>query len=152
MNAHTIQLVQASFQKVLPIADQAMIIFYEKLFEINPSVKVLFPTDTEKMGKQRNKLRNMLAAAVAGLSDLQKLVPILEGLGQRHATYGVQEAHYDDVGNALISTLQTGLGDAFTVEVKRAWIEVYGTMASVMIQAGKPQESVPSANTQTTAS
>ena len=140
MNSTTIQLVQTSFQKVLPIADQAMVIFYEKLFEINPAVQSLFPSNQEKMGNQRNKLRNMLAAAVAGLSNLPKLVPILQGLGKRHATYGVTTAHYDDVGAALIGTLEAGLGDDFTPEVKQAWIDVYGLMASTMIEAAESVE------------
>ena len=135
MDSKTIQLVQDSFQKVLPIADQAMVIFYDKLFEINPSVKPLFPANTEQMGKQRNKLKGMLASAVAGLSNLQNLVPILQGLGQRHATYGVQDEHYNDVGAALLATLEAGLGDDFTPEVKQAWTEVYGVMAKTMIDA-----------------
>ncbi len=139
MNSTTIQLVQASFKKVLPIADKAMVIFYEKLFEINPSVQSLFPSDKAQMGQQRNKLRNMLAAAVAGLSNLQKLVPILQGLGKRHATYGVEPSHYDEVGSALLSTLEAGLGDDFTPEVRQAWTDVYGVMAQTMIEAGESE-------------
>ena len=135
MNPSTIELVQTSFQKVLPIADQAMVIFYEKLFEINPAVRPLFPANQEKMGNQRNKLRNMLAAAVAGLSNIQKLVPVLQNLGKRHAGYGVEDSHYNDVGAALLATLEVGLGDDFTPEVKQAWTEVYGVMAKTMIDA-----------------
>ena len=135
MNPSTIELVQTSFQKVLPIADQAMVIFYEKLFEINPAVRPLFPANQEKMGNQRNKLRNMLAAAVAGLSNIQKLVPVLQNLGKRHAGYGVEDSHYNDVGAALLATLEVGLGDDFTPEVKQAWTEVYGVIAKTMIDA-----------------
>lgn len=135
MNPATVSLVQSSFQKVLPIADQAMVIFYDKLFEINPELQSLFPSDKEKMGNQRNKLRNMLAAAVGGLTNIHKLVPILQNLGKRHATYGVEAAHYDDVGAALLSTLEVGLGEDFTPEVKQAWIDVYGVLATTMIEA-----------------
>ena len=112
-----------------------MVIFYDKLFEINPSLQALFPVNKEKMGRQRNKLRDMLAAAVAGLSNIPKLVPILQSLGKRHATYGVESAHYNDVGAALLATLEIGLGDEFTPEVKQAWTEVYGVMAKTMIEA-----------------
>ena len=135
MNSNTVTLVQTSFKKVLPIADQAMVIFYEQLFQINPALQALFPGDSGKMGKQRNKLRDMLAAAVAGLSNLPKLVPVLQNLGKRHATYGVKSAHYNDVGAALLATLEIGLGDNFTPEVKQAWTDVYGVMASTMIEA-----------------
>lgn len=137
METTTIQLVQTSFQKVLPIADQAMLIFYDKLFERNPALQALFPSNPGQMGKQRNKLRSMLAAAVAGLSDIEKLVPVLQNLGQRHVSYGVQAAHYDDVGAALLATLEAGLGEDFTPEVRQAWTEVYGVMAQTMIEAAE---------------
>jgi len=137
MNSRSIQLVQDSFQKVLPIADQAMVIFYEQLFTLNPSLKRLFPANEAKMGNQRNKLKNMLAAAVAGLSNLPKLVPILQNLGKRHATYGVEDTHYEEVGAALLATLQIGLGADFTPEVKQAWLEVYGVMATTMMEAAE---------------
>ncbi len=137
MDQSTINLVQTSFKKVLPIADQAMAIFYDKLFEINPSLKSLFPADKEKMGRQRNKLRDMLAAAVAGLSNLSKLVPILQNLGQKHASYNVKPVHYNDVGAALLATLEIGLGDDFTPQVKQAWTDVYGVMAKTMIEAAE---------------
>ena len=135
MNQKTIKLVQDSFSKVLPIADQAMIILYDQLFSINPSLQSLFPSDPSKMGNQRNKLKGMLAAAVAGLSNLDKLVPILQNLGKRHVDYGVTAAHYSDVGAALLNTLEAGLGKDFTPEVKQAWTAVYTVMANTMIEA-----------------
>ncbi len=140
MKENTIQLVQDSWKKVIPIADQAMVIFYDKLFEINPEAKSLFPTDASAMGGQRNKLRDMLVAAVNGLSKLDQLVPVLQNLGKRHVSYGVEASHYNDVGAALIGTLEAGLGDEFTPEIKEAWVEVYGVMSSTMIAAADEVE------------
>jgi len=137
MDATTISLVQDSWAKVVPIADDAMVIFYDKLMERNPSLKAIFPQDEEKMAGQRNKLRDMLVVAVQGLNDLNTLVPALQGLGRRHVDYGVEPRHYDDVGAALLGTLEAGLGDAFTPEVKGAWTEVYGVMAKTMIDASE---------------
>jgi hemoglobin-like flavoprotein len=77
----------------------------------------------------------MLGAAVAGLSNLDALIPVLKDLGKRHVAYKVEASHYNTVGAALLGTLETGLGDDFTTEVKNAWAEVYGTMADVMIGA-----------------
>lgn len=135
MEQKTIDLVQGSFEKVKPIADTAAKIFYSKLFELDPALKPLFPSSEEAMAVQGNKLMTMLASAVAGLSNLEALVPILEGLGKRHVEYKVEASHYDTVGAALLGTLDAGLGDDFTPEVKQAWTDVYGTMASVMIKA-----------------
>lgn len=135
MEANTVTLVQESFQKVRPIAQTAATIFYNKLFELDPELKPLFPTGEEAMKSQGNKLMTMLGAAVTGLSDLDALIPVLEDLGKKHVGYNVKESHYDTVGAALLATLEAGLGDDFTLEVKEAWTSVYGTMSSVMIKA-----------------
>ena len=133
MEQKTIDLVQSSFSKVAPIASTAAEIFYAKLFELDPKLKLIFPADdTEAMKSQGNKLMTMLSSAVAGLTNLERLVPVLEDLGKRHVEYKVEPAHYDTVGAALLSTLEAGLGDDFTSEVKTAWADTYGVMANVM--------------------
>ena len=136
MEQTTINLVQESFEKVKPIASTAADIFYTKLFELDPALKPLFPTDKEgAMVEQGNKLMTMLGAAVAGLSNMDALIPVLKGLGKRHVDYKVEPSHYETVGAALLGTLEAGLGDEFTSEVKEAWTTVYGTMSGVMIEA-----------------
>lgn len=136
MEAKTVTLVQESFEKVKPIASTAAEIFYTKLFELDPNLKPLFPAaDKDAMATQGNKLMTMLSAAVAGLSNLEALVPVLQDLGKRHVAYKVEPSHYNTVGAALLGTLDAGLGNDFTPEVKKAWTSVYGTMSSVMIEA-----------------
>ena len=127
-------LVQESFAAVLPIADDAAVLFYRRLFELDPSLERMFRGD---MTEQRRKLMQMLTAAVKGLDRLDKLVPVVEDLGRRHAGYGVADAHYDTVGAALLWTLEKGLGNAFTAEVKDAWVTVYGLLAGTMKNAAK---------------
>ena len=127
-------LVQQSFAAVLPIADDAAKLFYGRLFELDPSLQKMFRTD---MTEQRRKLMQMLMGAVKGLDHLDKLVPVVKDLGQRHATYGVEEKHYDTVGAALLWTLGKGLGDAFTPETEDAWVAVYGLLSSVMKDAAR---------------
>jgi hemoglobin-like flavoprotein len=108
-------LVQNSFVTITPIAEDAALLFYQRLFELDPSLKRMFRGD---MAEQRKKLMQMLTAAVKGLDRLEQLVPVVEELGRRHATYGVTEAHYDTVAAALLWTLEIGLGRAFTAEVR----------------------------------
>lgn len=132
MTPEQISLVQDSFSKVAPIADQAAALFYQNLFEADPTLKPLFKGNMEEQGK---KLMQMIAVAVGKLDDLPTLVPVLQNLGKRHAGYGVVNAHYDTVGAALLKTLGQGLGDAFTPDVKAAWTTAYGLMAKTMIDA-----------------
>jgi hemoglobin-like flavoprotein len=129
MDAQTIQLVQDSWEKVLPISGVAGPLFYKNLFEADPSLRSLFKGN---MPDQAAKLMQMIGAAVGLLTDLDKLIPVLKQLGARHTGYGVVTAHYSTVGGALLSTLQQGLGPAFTPEVKEAWASAYSVITEVM--------------------
>jgi hemoglobin-like flavoprotein len=127
------QLIQASFAQVAPIADQAAIIFYDRLFELDPSIRPMFAhTD---MPAQRRNLMQTLTVVVKSIDKLETIVPAVEALGRRHAGYGVQPSHFATVGAALLDTLAVGLGEGFTPEVRDAWATAYGILADVMIGA-----------------
>lgn len=132
MTPKQIRLVQVSWKKVVPIADQAAALFYGRLFELQPSYRQLFRTDQKEQGR---KLMQMISVAVNGLPKLDSIVPAVEELGRRHLDYQVTEEMYDAVGEALVWTLGQGLGDAFTAEVEEAWTETYNTLAEVMKSA-----------------
>ncbi len=132
MDENTKKLVQESWAKVVPISDKAAELFYGRLFELDPTLKFLFKSPIPTQGKL---LMKALDGAVSGLDDLDALVPVVKELGARHAPYGVVETDYDTVGAAFLWTLEQGLGDGFTDEVKSAWTEVYGVLASVMKEA-----------------
>jgi len=133
-----IVLVQDSFAAITPIADDAAALFYRRLFAIDPTLRALFTGD---MVEQRRKLMQMLTAAVKGLNHIDRLIPVVEDLGRRHARYGVLDRHYDTVGSALIWTLEKGLGSAFTAEVRLAWTTLYGLLASTMARAAASEGS-----------
>jgi hemoglobin-like flavoprotein len=136
MTTHQVQLVQTSWEKVVPIADSAAALFYQRLFELDPELKGLFKTDIQQQGK---KLMQMITVAVRGLSDLEKLVPAVQDLGRRHVGYGVRSKDYESVGAALLWTLEQGLGGDFTPEVKASWVAVYGLLAGTMQTAAARQ-------------
>ena len=127
------QLVQNSWEKVLPISEAAAALFYGRLFELDPSTRPLFKHTN--MPEQRKKLMNMIGAAVNGLNAIDQLIPAVSNLGRRHMAYGVTDEHYTTVGKALIWTLEQGLGADFTPEVKEAWTTVYGLLADTMKNA-----------------
>ena len=134
---HEIELVQTSFRDIASRADEVSAAFYKRLFELDPELEALFPSD---LTDQRQKLVKTLAAAVAGLNDLEKLVPVLEELGCKHVPYGVKPDMYDTVGAALLETFGATLGEAFTDDVKNAWAAVYGIVATTMKTAAYGQE------------
>ena len=138
MTPDQVQLVQQSFSKVAPISETAAVLFYDRLFEVAPSVKALFPTD---MTEQRRKLMATLAVVVNGLGDLPSILPAASALAKRHVGYGAKAEHFPVVGSALLWTLEKGLGDGWTPEIADAWTAAYGTLSGYMISEayGRPQ-------------
>jgi hemoglobin-like flavoprotein len=130
VNPTQINLVQESFAKVAPISEQAATLFYDRLFEVAPAVKVMFPAD---MKEQRKKLMATLAVVVNGLSHLESVLPAASALAKRHVSYGARPEHYPVVGGALLWTLEKGLGEAWTADVADAWTAAYGTLSGYMI-------------------
>jgi nitric oxide dioxygenase len=131
MTPEQVSLVQESFAKVAPIADQAAVMFYDRLFEVAPQVKAMFPTD---MTEQRKKLMATLAVVVNGLSNLESILPAASALAQRHVAYGAKAEHYPVVGSALLWTLEKGLGDGWTADIAGAWTVAYTTLSGFMIE------------------
>ena len=134
MTPHQIDLVQASWKQVLPVAETAAQMFYGRLFFLDPSLRPLFRGDLREQGQ---KVMAMLSFTVNGLARLDELVPTVKALGRRHAAYGVRPEHYYTVGAALLWTLEQGLGAAFTPAVREAWVAAYGVLASTMRDAAE---------------
>ena len=134
-------LVKETWRKVAPMADTAARVFYDRLFEIDATARLLFKTTN--LAEQRRKLIQALTMVVQGLDHLEALVPALADLGRRHAQYGVTAGHYDMVGAALLWTLEQGLGSGWTPEVKAAWSDAYALLADVMQAAAGEPTSVP---------
>ena len=143
MTPQQIALVQSSFQSVAPIGSKAADLFYDRLFEIAPEVRQLFPAD---LSAQKVKLMGMLATAVNNLHRLDALLPSLRQLGERHRNYGVSADHYGPVGAALLWTLEQGLGSSFSPEVRAAWSEAYHALAGVMRQGERQVSRFRSSN------
>jgi hemoglobin-like flavoprotein len=128
------------------MADATARLFYDLLFEIDPTTRPLFKTTD--LADQRRKLIQALTMVVQGLDHLEALLPTIADLGRRHAQFGVTDVHYDTVGAALLWTLERGLGSAWTPEVKVAWSCAYALLADVMRQAAGESALAPAHSTQ----
>jgi len=135
MTPQQIQLVRTSFALVEPIQEQAAVLFYRRLFDLDPQLATLFAgTD---MARQRQILMRTLSVVVHGLDRLDQIGPGVANLGERHVGYGVRGEDYGTVGAALIWTLEQGLGAAFTPGVREAWQAAFGLLAGTMIGAAE---------------
>jgi nitric oxide dioxygenase len=130
MTPDQVTAIQASFAKVTPISEQAAALFYGRLFEIAPEVKPLFRGDMTEQGR---KLMATLAVVVNSLGNLSAILPAASALAKRHVGYGVKAEHYAPVGEALLWTLQRGLGEHWTPELATAWSTAYGVLSEFMI-------------------
>ena len=135
MTPDQIRLVQESFRLVLPIREQAAALFYGKLFELDPGTRRLFAaTDLKSQG---TKLMAAIGMVVGALNAPDAMLGKVKEMARRHVGYGVEEAHYATVGAALVWTLETGLGDAFTADLRAAWIAAYTLLSTTMIEAAR---------------
>jgi len=137
MNSDHIRIIRESFAAVARRPDVTALLFYKRLFELDPALRPLFRPDLEEQG---HKLMEVLGAAVRLLEHPEALSPVLEALGRRHVGYGVKEPHYDTVGAALLRTLSDALGDAFTPTAHEAWSGFYSLIAGTMKRAAAVAE------------
>lgn len=132
MTPRDLQTVHASFVQLLPVLDQVVEGFYQRLFELDPTLRSLFTTDIDK---QRQKFGQMLDTLLGDPERFEVLLPALHRMGQRHLEYGVHGEHYATVGEALLYALGQTLGDSFTAEVREAWAAVYNKLSEEMLKA-----------------
>jgi hemoglobin-like flavoprotein len=131
MTPRQIEIVKQCFAKIMPFKDQAAELFYCRLFELDPSLRLMFRSD---LSEQKQKLMVAIAMVVANLEKMDGLLPSVRQLGARHKTYGVRNRHYDVVGAALLWTLEIGMGASWTSELAEAWKNAYGRVANAMIE------------------
>jgi hemoglobin-like flavoprotein len=139
MNAQKIALVQNTFEKVEPIAQQTGELFYQRLFEMDPTIRPLFKGDIKT---QALMLMTVIGLAVRGLDRPQSVQEAVSALGHRHSSYGVGNSDYNTFGAALMWALEQSMGNDFTPEVKEAWVEAYGVLSDAMKKATKSAQSI----------
>ncbi len=137
MTLAQIEIVKQSFAKIMPFKDQAAELFYCRLFELDPSLRLMFKPD---MNDQKQKLMVAIAMVVTSLEKMDGLLPQVRELGRRHKTYGVRKRHYEIVGAALLWTLEIGLGTGWTDELAEAWKNAYGRIAAAMVEGAESPE------------
>jgi len=139
MDARTIELLAMSFARVSANKDDAATVFYARLFTTAPQLRAMFQADLDE---QKQKLMQSLAQIVDFYRIGTDPERYLGRLGRVHGDYGVQQSHFEAVGDALIFTLAQILGEDFTPEIRSAWIAAYTEVSATML---RNMHSVPSA-------
>lgn len=139
MMPNQIELVQSSFKLLGEDLEPAAMLFYDRLFQLDPSLRQMFRNTRQE---QARTLAHVLKVVVNGLAHPQQILPAVEQLGRRHVNYGVRPQHYATVGAALLWTLQAGLGEQFTAEVRAAWANAYLFLSSTMQKSATESETV----------
>jgi hemoglobin-like flavoprotein len=129
-----IERVRSSFDRLWPTSTRTASLFYERLFEIAPEVRPLFRKDIDE---QKRKFIATLAVIVGSLDNSSKLISLTDTLARQHGNFGVQPAHYTIVGEALMWSLERGLGDQWTPGVAESWSKAYGIISTFMIEHGR---------------
>jgi hemoglobin-like flavoprotein len=130
-------LIRSSWELMRPVAVHVADLFYDRLFELDPSLEVLFPEDLDT---QRPRFMNAVGAAVGALDDIQGFLPSLCELGRRQQAEGVCEGHYITIGKALLWTFEQTLAEDFTQPVKDAWAALYAQVSNALVQGAAPRE------------
>lgn len=139
MTPNQIQLVQSSLPVIAADEEQVAALFYQRLFALDPALRGLFTSD---MIVQGQKLVDMLASLIDSLDRADRIVPVLQALGQRHAAFGVKDSDYGTVGAALLATLERSLGRDFTPEMREAWIALFFVVSRTMIAGSRVEYSL----------
>jgi hemoglobin-like flavoprotein len=131
MTPEQVYLVRKSFAELSRHDHVAALVFYRRLFEIDPGLRPLFTGNIEE---QSRKLLDMLAALIAMLERPVGLDMELRAMGARHLGYGVKDEHYATVGQALLDMLSEVLDKQFTPEVRTAWVALYTSVQTLMLK------------------
>ena len=133
MSPEQVEHVRNSWQSMALLGDTAARMFYRRLFTIDESTHALF--SGADMKEQRRKFMETFGLLVRNIDTLDDSAPMLEDLGRLHGAYGVEDHHYDAVRQALVSTIESGLGQALDRECLAAWDTAYELITGPMRRA-----------------
>ncbi|MBE7201298.1 MAG: hemin receptor [Parafilimonas terrae] len=129
MTPEEVRLVRSTSDVFLAVNTRVADRFYDRLFEIEPGVRALFPADLHRL---KLKLMNTLATVVGSLDRPDMFRSILLQIGQQHGQLGIRDQHYEAGRVALMDGLELALGARFTAAVRDAWHVAYGEVQATM--------------------
>ena len=133
-------LVRKTFAMLEEHREVAALVFYRRLFELDPQIRPLFKAD---IAEQARKLMDMLGTLITMLDRPATLSAELREMGARHAGYGVEDAHYATVRQALLDMLSQTLGAGFSADARQAWDALYTKVEAAMRSGARATDLSP---------
>jgi hemoglobin-like flavoprotein len=140
MTQDDIALVQQSWRTIEPVKRITAELFYVKLFELDPALRLFLGDDLQSSSR---RFMQLMDATVRGLDRADVLLPAIRELGIRHPRFGDSDLHHATIAAALLWTLEKGLRADFTPEIRSAWIKTYGVLSQTLRSASLAAEAPP---------
>ncbi|KAJ4991966.1 Flavohemoprotein 1 [Stagonosporopsis vannaccii] len=128
-----VQIIKATVPVLAQHGETITTKFYADMIEANPDLKNVFNNTHQATGHQPRALAGSLYAYASNIDDLGKLSPAVELICHKHASLYIRPEHYNVVGEYLLKTMKTVLGDAATPDILGAWEAAYWQLANIMI-------------------
>lgn len=121
--------VRQSWALVLPRRKTVCRDFYQRLFARYPELRPLFKVE---IAEQADLFVTMINTVISALEHPQRVRPLIETLGARHADYGVHSEDYAKFEEVLLETLSDTLEDELDAEGLAAWRQVFEELSETM--------------------
>ncbi|KAM4690846.1 neuroglobin [Rhinophrynus dorsalis] len=138
------ELIRESWRTVSQDQQHHGTVLFTRLFELEPELIFLFQYNSTQFSDVQEclssaeftehirKVMTVIDAAVNNLDSLPSLDEYLANLGRKHRAVGVKLESFNTVGESLLFTLESGLGEAFTVDTREAWSQLYSCVVRSM--------------------
>jgi hemoglobin-like flavoprotein len=136
------RIVRETFPEIRRIAIPASLLFYGRLFDLDPSLRPLFKID---MAAQSEKLVAMLESILDSLDRFDAMRPVLRELGRRHVEYGVKPAHYETLTSAMVWAFSQALEPNVDAGTRKAWRSVLEEVGAEMLKGAAEAPPPPAA-------
>ncbi|WP_025125447.1 NO-inducible flavohemoprotein [Myroides odoratimimus] len=107
--------------------------FYLRMFEYHPELKNVFNMGNQRAGKQQMALAMAVLGYAENISQPERLMPVVDLIGHKHASLSIQPEQYEIVGTHLLASIKEVLGEAATEDIVQAWAVAYQQLADIMI-------------------
>ncbi|MBJ2067918.1 NO-inducible flavohemoprotein [Serratia odorifera] len=132
LDSQTIATVKSTIPLLAATGPKLTAHFYDRMFAHNPELKDIFNMSNQRNGDQRQALFDAICAYAGNIENLAALLPAVERIAQKHASFNIQPEQYQIVGTHLLATLDEMFSPG--QEVLDAWGKAYGVLANVFIQ------------------